>query len=298
MRRTLPIVFLLAACGASSAPSWSPVALPQARHGHRVEAIGGGLLAFGGFVPGEDGAGRQTLWLGPGAAAWQPRAAMQRGRSFFASAVIDGEVYAIGEGVERHDAAADRWTVVCAAGALPRSHLAAAAVGREIFVLGGYPREQSGFWIVDVDDGAVRAAPPPPGFEPGDHFHFMACLDGELHVVGGLDAEAFAPQMAHHVREGDGWRALPPPPPGLWSKFGDGVVHRGEWFVFGEFGGHRFRSGRGWRTCRGWEGMVAMPALVAIGDGICSLGGLAVEGPRRPLLRTYAFETDRWRERE
>jgi len=288
---------LLAALGSCSHPGSAlrPVPLPHVRHGGCVENIDGGLLAFGGSVLG--GEGNQTLWLAPGAEVWQPRAPMQRGRTFFVSVMIDGEVYAIGADVELYDAANDRWFSICDSGKLPRTHFAAAAVGREIFVLGGYPLERSGFWIVDVDAGTVRAATPPPGFEPGDHFHFMACLDGELHVVGGL--RGGGPLSSHHVREGESWRALPPSPVGLFTKFGGGLVRDGEWWLFvglDVIGNYRFEPATGWRSCRGWDGSIGMPALVLAGDEIWCLGGWSAEGPQRSLLRVYDLADDRWRE--
>lgn len=299
----LALGLCLALAGACHAPVPVPAALPlpQARHGHRVEAVAAGLLAFGGFAPraGAD-AGRQTFLLAPGDSQWQPRAAMNRSRSFFASVVIDDVVHAVGDGVERYDVAEDRWVEIAAPGQLPRSHFAAAAIEHEIFVLGGYPIERSGFWIVDTRSGAIAAGIPPPGFHPGDHFHFIAALDGALHVVGGLDVATFEPKREHWVlvqaeKQHPAWRAMSPAPAGMWAKFGGGVVHGEQWLLFGDFGGHCFTAASGWRPCSGWEGLVAMPALTSIAGEVAAFGGMPVGEPRVPRVRVYDVAADRWR---
>src|SRR5688500_15440512 len=97
-------------------PSKPPVALPSPRHGHRIERLDGGLFSFGGFGDSSapDRESKQTWWLAPGAKEWRRRADMSVGRVFFGSAVVDGKVYAIGDGVERYDPKLDRWTKVIA----------------------------------------------------------------------------------------------------------------------------------------------------------------------------------------
>ena len=293
----LACLLLLAGCSAA-APRWQPVPLPQARHGHRVEAVSGGLLAFGGFAADASGERDECacFWLGPGSAQWQRRADMRHGRAFFGSAVVDGSVFAIGEGVERYDAAADRWIEVVPAGALPRSHFAAAAVGRELFVLGGYPLEQSAFFAVDTASGAVRREEPPPGFTPGDHFHFLAELGGELHCAGGLDVATFAPRREHWVRRHDAWVALPAPPAGLWAKFGGQAVTGGRWYLFGDFGAYRYDpDAQQWTACAPWGRALVMPGVVAVGDAIWIVGGMQVEGHGNVLLE-YRPAQDAWRD--
>src|SRR5262245_7310940 len=88
-----------AGVGWHAPPPWQPDALPAARHGHRVEALPDGLLAFGGFTADDDSEGRgmrDCLFLPrapqDGAAAWQRREKMHQPRAFFASAVVDGAV--------------------------------------------------------------------------------------------------------------------------------------------------------------------------------------------------------------
>ncbi|MCA8953012.1 MAG: hypothetical protein KDE27_26105 [Planctomycetes bacterium] len=296
--RVILLLTWLAAC-AVPPPVMTPVPLPHARHGHRVEPVRGGLLAFGGSAPraGAD-ASRQSWWLAPGAAAWRRVSDMATPRNFFGSAVIDGVVYAIGNGVERYDFDADRWCPVAPAGQLPRSHFAAAAIGRELFVLGGFPLERSTASLVDVDSGAVRATSAPPGFCAGDHFHCVATLAGELHVIGGLDGETFTPRCQHWIRDGASWRAAEPVPVGVWTKFGGSAVVGDELLLFGEFGGLCYDRASGWRPCAGRGELVAMAAYAGVGAEVCAIGGLPVEGPRRSMLGVYTPATDRWRSRD
>ncbi|MCR9243842.1 MAG: hypothetical protein NXI31_02340 [bacterium] len=291
------LVFVAACRGVAVGPTVAAEPLPEARHGHRVVALSDRLLCCGGFAPGRDrDVGRRTFELVAGAGAWRPTGDMRQSREFFGAVVIDDEAFAIGDGVERFDAATGTWNVVVPAGELPHSHFATAALGREIFVLGGYPVERSAFFVVDIDRGSVTRCVPPPGFEPGDHFHFLAAVGGELHVAGGLDAGPFEPQRQHWVREGatGAWRALPEPPPGLWAKFGGAAVAGDRWYLFGDFGGYCFRSGRGWQPATGWNGLLAMPAVVTVGEEVRAYGGLVPGGPRRPELRRYDPTTDRW----
>ena len=276
-------------------PQLRPTNLSHQRHGHRLERLDGGLLLFGGYGSATRGRGmQQTFWLGPGDATWQPRADMNMGRAFFGSAIVNGSVYAVGNGVERYVAAADQWEVVVPAGSLPRSHFATAALGSTLFVLGGFP-EYGGFLAIDLDTGAVDEEAPPPGFNPGDHFHFMVVLAGQLHVIGGLDGQLFETRREHWVRVGGGWQAQPPPPPGLWAKFAAHIVHDEELFLFGDFGAFSYdASTRQWQERAPLPQMLAMPGAVASGSEIWVVGGLAVEDQRSKVLLRYDRGRNVW----
>jgi len=182
---------------------------------------------------------------------------------------------------------------------LPESHFAAAAVGRELFVLGGYPVERSAFFAVDTVSGAIRREPPPPGFQPGDHFHFLAAIGGELHVAGGLDVTTFRPRRQHFVRRDGSWQEQPPPPDGLWAKFGGQAVVHDRWFLFGDFGAFVREPDappdEQWRKCPPPPQVTAMPGTVAVGDAVWVLGGMHPEGGH---ARSLAFDlaTLTWRD--
>ena len=276
--------------------------MPAPRHGHRVEAIEGGLLAFGGFGdPGlPDRGARETWWLAPGAGSWQRRADLGRGRAFFSSAVVDGSVYAVGDGVERYDVAADRWIEVVPPGALPVSHFAAAALGRTIFVLGGFPADCGGLHAVDLDvaghAATVRDQPSPPGFKPSDHFHVVQALGGRLHVIGGLDVESFEPRREHWILGAGGFEAQAPPPSGIWAKFTVQAVVGDELYLFGDSGSWRFEAATGRWARRAAPGRtLVMAPSVAIDGTIWVVGGMEVGSDRSPLL-AYDVAADAWRD--
>lgn len=288
---------LVGACRSEPAAAPVPPPLPEVRHGHRVEALAGGLLVFGGYSRGAAAADRGTraTWrLPPGGDRWRRAADLGTGRTFFASAVIGDRAFAVGEGVERYDAAADRWVEVVPAGVLPRSHFAAAAVGRELFVLGGFGGTGTGMWRVDTDAGTVAEMVPPPGFRDGDHCHILCELGGALHIVGGLDGAQFQPTDQHWVLRDDVFSAAPPPPVGLWAKFAAWAVHRQRLFVFSEAGGWCFDPARQtWRERRPMPHRLAMPAAVAWHDRILVFGGLPVDRPG-PGLLVYDIASDAW----
>lgn len=283
-------------------PKW-PVALPAERHGHRVELLNGGLLSFGGFgdAKAKDREQRQTWWLAPGADKWVRRADMGRGRAFFGSARIGDAVFAIGESVESYDFARDKWSELVPAGQLPRSHFGAAAIGRELFVLGGYGGSEAALLVVDTDKRSVRSEPPPPEFAAGDHFHLVVALRGELHVVGGLDGEAFEPKREHWVRGKDGWRALPPPPAPLWAKFGaHGVIGEvgplGEsLYVFEEQSAWRYDSKtEKWTRTTPLGVQLVMPGVATDDRSLTLVGGMQVDEPKARVLMRFTPMNEAW----
>ena len=304
-RQPLPtlLVFFAAACSAHgpdaapTPPAAPPVPLPGSRHGHRVEALPGGLLALGGFGnanAADDRGARATFWLADGAPAWRRCADMPTPRAFFASVVHDGAVLAIGKGVDHFDVATTTWQPLVAPGTLPDSHFGAALVDGRIWVLGGYPLERSAFTEVDPVARTVERREPPPGFAPGDHFHFVVALRGELHVVGGLAAATFQPQRQHFVRRGGRWRALPPPPPGLWAKFAGSAVDGERLHLFGDFGHHVFDAAAGtWQARAPAPLALVMPATVARGGSLWVIGGVTLEHEPVGLLE-YRVAADRW----
>lgn len=297
--RAVLVGLLLTACGTAPATAATNAVppLPDIRHGHCIVRLPGGLLCVGGFARGGtalEHSQRQALWLADDDTQWRPRADMPTERAFFACATIGGAAYAIADGIDRYDAAADRWTEVIAPAPLPHSHFAACAHDGGLYVLGGLPLERAGLRRVDVATQVVTDVAPPPGFAPGDHFHLLVSLAGELHAIGGLDGESFAPQHEHHVLRDGAWVTLPPPPVGIWTKFAAHAVHDGKLYVFGEFGGFCLDPAAGtWTPRAALPELLAMPATVSRGDSLWVIGGMAVAAPRIVLLR-YDVATDEW----
>ncbi|MCK5941606.1 MAG: hypothetical protein KAI24_06530 [Planctomycetes bacterium] len=294
---------LLAACAASPAPPPpTPAALPQARHGHRVERLAGGWLCFGGFSAGAaaDRGARHTLWLGDGDLAWSRRADCRLPHAFFASGVHRGHAIAIGPGVECYDAAADTWRVIVPDdGRLPRSHFCAAVLDGAAIVLGGFPTIGTGCHRVDLDTGEVTQLQPPPSFEAGDHLHIACVLAGELHVLGGLGDDLL---REHWVRRDGSWQRLADCPTGLWSKFTAHVVHDGDLWLLGgqpEAASHRYDPATAtWHRLQPPPGVLAMPVAVVADDAIVLIGGLPVGEPtgRRSAAVLWRYDPldDRW----
>jgi uncharacterized Zn-binding protein involved in type VI secretion len=237
-----------------------------------------------------------VLWLADGARQWERLADLPLPCAFAGSAIAGGSVFALGDGAARFDPARRVFEVLAPEGSLPQSHFAACALGDAMHVIGGFPVARSGHFVVDARTGKVAQGSPPPDFAPGDHFHFVAALGGELHVVGGLAGDTFAPRRSHHVlREGQ-WRTLPQPPAGLWAKFGGQAVVGGCLHVFGEFGHHRFDPRTGsWETRSPLPFLLVMPAVTVLDGTIWLVGGMRVEGAGDVLL-AYDPERDTWRD--
>jgi hypothetical protein len=289
------LLFALAACqGTSNA---RPAPLPGPRLGHRVEIVTDGLLACGGFGNtdvGDDRGARATWWLADGTSSWRRCADMPRPRAFFGSASHGGAVYAIGDGVDRFDIGAGTWQPTIAGGVLPTSHFGVASGGGRVWVLGGYPVEHSACFEVDLERGRAERREPPPGFTPGDHFHFLAWLRGELHVMGGLDVATFQPRREHWVRRSGVWVALQQPPAGLWAKFAGSAVVGDRLHLFGDFGHHVFDAANGqWRTAAPLPFPVVMPAVVARGGSIWIVGGERLDNTPIGIVE-YEIAADRW----
>ncbi len=282
---------------APAAAAGPPARLPDARHGHRVEVVPGGLFACGGFGDADaadDRGARAAFWLADGGARWERCADMPLPRAFFGSAATADAVFAIGDGVDRFDLRARTWNTVIAPGALPRSHFATATLGDRAFVLGGYPLERSELVAIDLVQLTTERLAPPPGFEPGDHFHFLAPLRGELHVLGGLDVATFRPRREHWVRRGGRWLALPPPPAGLWAKFAGSAVVGDRLHLFGDFGHHVFDAVTGaWQQRAPLPFVVVMPATVVRGRSLWIVGGERIDNSPVGLLE-YSIDADRW----
>ena len=284
---------------ASTAPSLAltPIPLPSGRHGQRVEVVQGGLLSFGGFgdARAPDREQKQTWWLAPGSKAWVRRADMGRPRAFFGSVVVGGKAYAIGGSVERYDADEDRWVEVLPEGTLPSSHFMAAALGQEVFVLGGLGGKEALLYVLDLATGTLRSEPPPPGFTQGDHFHLVHVLQGRLHVLGGIHGGRFELLRKHWVRAPEGWKALDDLPAPLWAKFSAHAVVAGKLNVWGEDGAWRFDPSTGqWSALPELAGALVMPATVEVAGDVWVLGGMPVEGPDARVLRRFELGTGQW----
>lgn len=287
------------ACTAAPPDEANRPPLPGPRHGHQIVRGIDGYMCLGGYGDASDATRgmHDVFWLADGDDAWRPLHPMPQGRAFFGAVRHGDAIFAFGTGVDRYDCRSREWTAWLPDAGLPKSHFACALHDGKAWILGGYPAERSAFWRVDLETGVVEARRAPPGFAPGDHFHLMHEIDGQLHVVGGLDGDEFEPKREHWVLEKDGaWRALAPPPAPMWAKFAmHGVA--GDSLIVRDLGGaFRFRTGPGW-TRLGGENLrsrFAMPASVSTPRGLWTVGGQGLESAEAAANHLFDTETRAW----
>jgi Kelch motif len=94
----------------------------------------------------------------------------------------------------------------------PRTEVAAAAVGRRIWVLGGYGSDGTTLATAEVYDTGTGTWSRGPDLPVAVNHAMAATLDGVLYVAGGNDAGGPSSQVAR--LDGDRWRALAPLPQG------------------------------------------------------------------------------------
>jgi N-acetylneuraminic acid mutarotase len=93
-----------------------------------------------------------------------------------------------------------------------RTEVAAAAVGRRIWVLGGYGPDGATLATVEVYDTATDTWARGPDLPVAVNHAMAATLDGTLYVAGGNDGRRPSTQLAR--LDGDRWQTLAPLPQG------------------------------------------------------------------------------------
>ena len=93
-----------------------------------------------------------------------------------------------------------------------RTEVAAAAVGRRIWVLGGYAPDGATLATAEVYDTAAGTWARGPDLPVAVNHAMAATLDGVLYVAGGNDGTGPSTQLAR--LDGDRWRTLAPLPQG------------------------------------------------------------------------------------
>src|SRR5215211_6004395 len=93
-----------------------------------------------------------------------------------------------------------------------RTEVAAAAVGRRIWVLGGYATDGATVATAEVYDTATDSWSRGPDLPVAVNHAMAATLDGVLYVAGGNDGRRPSDQLAR--LDGDRWRRLAPLPRG------------------------------------------------------------------------------------
>ncbi|OFW05420.1 MAG: hypothetical protein A3I61_14465 [Acidobacteria bacterium RIFCSPLOWO2_02_FULL_68_18] len=194
----------------------------------QAAALGGLVYAIGGTAGGCPVAALGTEAYDPSSNSWTPKATLpapagspgSQQRTAFATAVMDGRIYAFGGGncsgvffsdVQVYDPTTNTWTVK---DPMPgrRAHGAAAVVGGKIYLIGGYSNPSSSATsmapTLEYDPVNQTFTPQPaiptPRIDPG-----VAVIDDKIYVVGGMsstgaplaDVQAYNPAT-------DGWSSV------------------------------------------------------------------------------------------
>ena len=236
---------------------------------------------------------RQT-WIGNlQTGKWREGPDMQVPRAFFASARVGDDIYAIGKTIEKLAKGTTAWAQVAAPAGIPESHFAAAAIGKRIYMLGGYPADSGKFQSFDTVTLNMRPEPPLPGFSPGDHFHIVVALDNKIHVIGGFDGNDFREKTAHHVFDGTKWSRARGPKHPMWAKFSVIQALGSRVFVFDDKHGAVYNaSDDRWRDITPLPFSLSMPASYASAGKIVVVGGER-DSPWRGVL-VYDIAAERW----
>jgi N-acetylneuraminic acid mutarotase len=198
---------------------WSPRhPLRDARGGHAGAELHGRIFVLGGFTSGFAAALDSVEVRDPNADTWRRVAPMPTARGNPAAAAAGGRIYAIGGfvpvagkdestpvgAVEAYEPAADTWAKVAPL-PIPRGGVAAAAVGKRIYVTGGGDRRVD---VYDVAAGSWDTAAPMPAAR---NLLKLIELDGQVYAIGGFDdnnndVSAVDRYDPHH----DNWQAVAP----------------------------------------------------------------------------------------
>ncbi len=219
----------------TSEGEWSPgdlPELPEPLHHTAMVASGGLLYVFGGY--GADGNASSAVWSlipyqtppngTPGPGAWQRRSDMPTARGAHAAVLIDGVVHIVGGAArfggqtklvqthEAYDIERRTWTALPAFPD-PRDHLAAAAIGDDLLVVGGRrlsAAKNSG--RLDVFDTKSKTWTRGPDMPTPRGGIAAAVLDGRLFVFGGEEPSATFDETEIYDPDARMWRTGPPMP--------------------------------------------------------------------------------------
>ena len=260
------ISLLIAATLQTGQPLW--IDLPQARHGHRSHVVNGKLYVFGGFERHVNPQTNSTIASDLRSGRWEALAPMAKSKAFFASAVVENVIYAIGSSViEKYEPTANRWRLVNEGEILPGSHCEAVAVNNKIFILG------KEFLSFDTKSNLVSKLTGYPGMKPGDHFELVGNLRSRVHVVGGLDGDTFDARSTHFVFDGKAWSQEPDAPFPMFGKFAASVVHEGKMYCLTPDGSAVYDPGS-----KTWKRLVKMPETVAMPTAVVRNGWIVLIG--------------------
>ena len=227
--------------------------------------------------------------------AWRQIASIPDRHDYRGSVVIDGRIYTVGPAILRYNSDVDRWVPIKVNVPIPRSHFFAAALGREIYQVGGLPRNLGVMKIYNLDDDTLRAGPELPEFRGGDHFIILATLDGSIHAIGGIGHGSREIEKQHFRLVNGVWETRAPHPTGVTGKFTAWTVHEGRLFTFEREGFVYDPETDTWTALATPPRMRVLPALIPLDDTLVMLGGLEPQEQKNEGWKYFVRE-DRWEE--
>lgn len=225
--------------------------LPEPVH-HAAVVASGLLYVFGGYLA--DGSASSKVWAltphrtppngTPGPGAWERRPDMPTARGAHAAVLIDGVVHVIGGASsfrgqpelvaahEAYDLKRRTWTTLPAFPD-PRDHLAAAAIGDDVYVIGGrklsLSRNSGRLDVFDTEARSWRRGPEMPTARGGIA---AASLDDRLFVFGGEQPSGTFDETEIYDPAEDRWAAGPAMPTARHG-LGAAATHTGRIAVVG-----------------------------------------------------------------
>jgi hypothetical protein len=264
------------------------IRLRSGRHGHVVLPVEDGWLLCGGFAAesrNEDRGSHDAFWCDSKTHRWRELPPMNVGKAFFGAAVVEGRAYVVGGNIERFDPVEERWEVVCSEPALPTSHFSAACIDSKLLIV------SHRLFVFDTKTGKLASRDLWPTRRRGDHFHIVAALDGELHVIGGLDGETFDPRREHWVWNGTQWKQLADAPVAMFAKFSVVQVVERRLYVMSNDASYAYDAGQ-WTALARMPTTICMPGSIVASGKFQLVGGLTSD--RSSPRLTYDIASDRW----
>ena len=279
---------------------------PAVRTFGRGAVIDGTVYLFGG--------GASIDIFTPNDGKWKQIATDEPSSNTLYGDAIDGKLYLLDVHTRRlvsFDPKTERFVALRSI-PLQRINSTVIAAGGKLYVIGGYTEkvtEKNSVAVYDPKEDNWSDGPPLPGFEPLDHFHCAAMLDGKLHVVGGLLKDN--KDQPHHRLDGDRWTRLADAPLHAMWKHAAVVAAEGQLYLLNptatlpnnrnnpdkdaaNFYRYDPKADKWHAIGRAPKDMPFVHFIpAAIGHRICFFGGFTARGPARPT-RIFDVKTDRW----
>lgn len=212
--------------------------LPEGLQQFGFVALNGTLYVIGGLSGTEAKPTRHVWAFDSAAGSWTERAKLPKERFGHVAVGVGNTIYVFGGAgssvgdVYAYDVSADKWSTV---GAMPsaRAFMAGATDGTKVYLVGGQSQSGAASARLDVfspGSGSWSQGAAMPTARAG---LTAAFLNGELHVAGGVSADAGKTYANHEIYApaGNSWSKGAPMPTARHSLAS--AVADGKWYVIG-----------------------------------------------------------------